>query len=478
MNTTVIIVTLVGYKLLLLAIGFWANGRTSNTEDFFLGGRGLGPVVAAISYSASSASAWTLLGMSGVAYLHGLSTLWMAAGAVIGAAVAWLWIAPRLMRYSREKQQITLTDFLTQDAGPRTKKHIRIFASLIILFSFVFYISSQFQGAGNTFASTFDMNMASSITLGGIIIVTYTLLGGFWAVSVTDTIQGILMLATALLLPTAAWITVGGWSGLITQIQQAELQEVLTLTAGHVGIAAAGFIVGGLAVGIGTYGQPHLLNRFMALRDERALKQAQIIAISWFALVFFGMVLLGLAGRVLIPELDNPETIFFRLTTELFPPLMGAILLAAVLSAIMSTADSMLLVASACVSHDLQLERRFPGKELTISRITMAVISALAIALAIFLPASIFGRVLFAWIAIGSAFGPILFVRLAGVPVTDTGVFRAMVCGFGLAVLLYWLPNTPGDIAERLLPFISGIVILLAHRKKPQTQVQNLPLHQ
>lgn len=467
MNSSIVLFTLIAYKLLLIGVGFWAKKRTQNREDFFLGGRQLGPVVAAISYSASSASAWTLLGMSGLAYSIGLPALWLAAGAILGSVVAWLWIAPRLMQRSHAQQQLTLTDFITDQAAPKESLQLKRLASGIILFSFVFYISSQFQGAGNTFASTFDISMASSIIIGGVIIVLYTLLGGFWAVSITDTLQGFLILGAAILLPTAAWIEVGGWQGIRAFMEAEQLNDLLLITGGKTGLAAAGFIVGSLAVSVGTYGQPHLLNRFMALRDRRALKQAQVIAIVWFSLVFIGMCVLGLAGRVLLPELANPETVFFALTTELFSPWFAAVLLAAVLSAIMSTADSMLLVASASVSYDLALEKRYPGHELLISRITMAAISALAIVIAIYLPASIFERVLFAWIAVGCAFGPLVFVRLAGVEVSARGVYRAIWSGFLLAVLLYWLPGTPGSIVERCAPFIAGLAVLWLHRQTP-----------
>ena len=466
MHTQTVLITLVLYKLVLLGIGLWARQRTRDNSDFFLGGRNLGPVVAAISYGASSASAWTLLGMSGAAYVMGPAALWLALGAILGCAIAWLWIAPRLRVHSRERNQLTLTEFLAEDATPNRARQINILASAIVLFSFVFYISSQFQGAGNTFATTFAMPAAEAIVLGGLIIVAYTLLGGFWAASLTDTLQGGLMLVAAILLPTVAWHTAGGLQGVQQSLNMSELSLALQLTAGNLGITAIGFVVGGLAVGVGTFGQPHLLNRFMALRDGRALRQAQVISIAWFVIVFGGMFLLGILGRVLLPVVDNPETLFFLLTTELLPPVLGAILLAAVLSAIMSTADSMLLVAASCVSHDLGLARRFPQRALWISRFAMLLLALLAIALAIGLPSSIFNRVLFAWVAIGSAFGPVIFLRLAGMSLSGESVLCAILTGFSSAVALYLLPNSPGDIAERVIPFIAATGVLLAMRKR------------
>jgi sodium/proline symporter len=466
MNSTVVLITLIAYKLLLVAIGIWASRRSHSEDEFFLGGRTLGPVVASVSYAASAASAWTLLGVSGVAYMIGISAIWIALGAVLGCAIAWIWLAPRMMAFSHREQILTTTEFLAHGHDGVWRARIISSASAIILLSFIFYISSQFQGAGNTFASTFDISMANSIILGGSIIMLYTLLGGFWAVSVTDTLQGILMLFTAVLLPVTAWYTIGGWDAFWQGLQAVSSPDQLSLTGKNVGLLAAGVVVGNLATGIGTFGQPHLLARFMAVRDARALGQARIIAISWYAIVFIGMCFLGLAGHVLAPDLANPETIFFHLTELLFSPFIAAILLAAILSAIMSTADSMLLVSAAAVAHDLGLAARFPGRELLLSRLVIGVICALAISVAIYLPESIFTRVLFAWIAIGSAFGPPVIARLAGWLCPAPVVLAAMLSGFGLAIVFYLLPNTPGDIVERLLPFTVASLILLVGRKK------------
>jgi Na+/proline symporter len=226
---------------------------------------------------------------------------------------------------------------------------------------------------------------------------------------------------------------------------------------------AVGVIVGSLSIGFGTYGQPHLLVRFMALRDETALRQARLITIVWYLVVFLGMVFLGLVGHVLHAGIDNPETIFFVLTESLFTPIIGAVLLAAVLSAIMSTADSQLLVAASAISHDLGLggERN----RLLYSRLAIVMLVVFAVIVALYLPEAIFSRVLFAWIALGSAFGPTVFARLAGVPLQPRGVLASILTGFGLAVIFYLLPNTPGDILERLVPFCAALAVLLAFRE-------------
>jgi len=465
-KTTVVAITLVIYQLVLVGIGFWASSRNKSQEDFFLGGRALGPIVAAISYSSSASSAWTLLGVSGAAYVLGISVLWIAGGSCLGMLVAWFWVGPRLMDYSRRKNQLTVTDFLADDSTGAARKSIVLAASVIIIFTFTFYVAAQFQGAGNTFSSSFGWSMQSSIILGALIIMVYTLLGGFWAVSVTDTVQGGLMAVAALLLPLAALSDAGGWGSFTEALYAVSSPEQLSWTAGNTGLLALGVIFGGLGISLGTFGQPHLLVRFMALRDAKALRQARIITIAWYGVVFAGMILVGLIGHVLFPAVANPETIFFTLSDNLFTPVLAGILLAAVLSAIMSTADSQLLVAASAISHDLGLGRKQAQRSLLVSRLTIVGLVVLSVLVAIYLPEKIFSRVLFAWSALGAAFGPTLFMRLARVPLKPLGVLLSILTGFSLAVIFYLLPNTTGDVLERVAPFFASLGVLLLFRQR------------
>ncbi len=461
----IVIAVLAVYQVVLLGIGFWASRRTADGKDFFLAGRQLGPVVAGVSYASSASSAWTLLGLSGIAYAAGVSAIWVAAGSISGMFVAWWWIAPRLMRYSRAHDHMTLTDFLAHGAEGGARRAIVYLSSGVIIFSFVFYIAAQFQGAGTMFSSTFDISLPASIGIGALVIMIYTFLGGFWAVSVTDTLQGILMAVTALLLPAAAMISVGGMPGLVEGLHAVGSPEQVSFVAGGGFWFAAGVIVGGLSIGIGTYGQPHLLVRFMALRDERALLQARWIVTFWYLVVFLGMISLGLAGRILLPELGDPETVFFNVNEELLPPIVGAVLLAAVLSAIMSTADSQLLVAAGVIAHDLGLGHLGRASLLRVSRIVIVLLVVAAVAVALYLPESIFNRVLFAWIALGSAFGPLVFLRLAGYEAAPAAIVLSILTGFSLSVLFYLMPDTPGEILERLAPFCCAFAVLLTVRK-------------
>lgn len=463
-QATVILITLVIYKIVLVGIGLWAQKRTDTSADFFLAGRQLGPVVAAISYAASSSSAWTLLGVSGAAFTLGVSAAWLVPGILACHVLCWFGLAPKLMSMSASRNLITLTDVLVGNAQGTVRQKLASVAAIIVLIAFVFYVASQFQAAGNTFASNFDLSMLEAVTLGGVIVMVYTLLGGFWAVSVTDTLQGLLMALSAIVLPAAALMAVGGISGLSEGLIEVSSPSQLSWTAGNAGMLGLGFVVGMSSVGLGTFGQPQLLTRFMALRDTRALRQARLIALSWFVVVFVGMLLLGWSGRVLMNDVTNGETIFFLLTNELFPPVAAGIILAAVLSAIMSTADSQLLVAASAVAHDMGLAKRRPGQELWISRLVIATICVLAIVLAVAMPASIFSCVLFAWTGLGAAFGPIVIARVLGWQLRPLFVLAAMLVGFGLTALIHALPPTPGAVAERVIPFLVASVIVLAGR--------------
>jgi sodium/proline symporter len=449
-----ILYTLVVYKLALVGIGVWATRRTRDTSDFFLGGRHLGPWVAAISASASSSSAWTLVSVSGMAYLWGWPALWLFPATLSGFMINWLWVAPRLMPASRASGAITLTEFL---AGPGAEagwpRRIVVLASGIVLFSFTFYVAAQFQAAGQAFASAFGLEMGTAILVGAGVVLLYTLLGGFWAVSVTDTLQGLVMALTALVLPVAAVIAAGGPGAIV-----AALQSLGPAPGGPptTGIAAVGFVLGTLGIGLGYPGQPHVVNRFMALRDAQALREARVIALAWAAIIYAGMLTLGLAARALYAGQLADEQVLFEVANRMFAPVVAGLMIAAVLSAIMSTADSQLLVAASSASHDLSRRRR---GSLPVARLVVALISLLAVLVALLLPQSIFVRVLFAWHALGAAFGPPLLWRLAGFELPSAVVFAAMLAGFAGTVLLYWLPDTPGDWLERLMPFALALGI-------------------
>jgi sodium/proline symporter len=454
-RTQAILLTLITYKVVLVLIGLWASRRTRDDADFFLGGRRLGPVVAAVSASASSSSAWTLLSVSGMACLWGLPALWLFPATLSGFLINWFVVGPRLRRQSREQGAITLTGFLAGAVEPAGRTGVLRLGAGITLFCFVFYIASQFQAAGHAFAGSLGLEMRTSLLLGAGIILVYTLLGGFWAASVTDTLQGLVMAGTALVLPAVAFAAVGGWAGLGSGLAATAAAGAPVPVAG---IAGVGFVLGTLGIGLGYPGQPHVVNRFMALRDERALLQGRVVAIAWAVIIYAGMLLLGLCGRVLFGELIEPERVLFEVADRLMPPVVAGVVVAAVLSAVMSTADSQLLVAGSSVTVDL------PGAashaaSLRRSRLTVLAISLLAVGLALWLPDTIFNRVLFAWHGLGSAFGPALLLCLFRRPPSARGMVLSMATGFGLTLLCNWFVSSPGDVVERLVPLLCAFAV-------------------
>ena len=461
-KTYIIAATLIIYKLVLVTIGWAARKRTKSISEFFLGDKKIGPLITAISYSASNSSAWTLLGVSGIAYKFGLSTLWLVLGVIIGMFFNWLIVAPKIFRMTRSKNIITIPQLLVNDFKEKEKKPILLLSSLIIIFSFTFYIASQFQGAGNAFQNSFNWNIIESIALSAIVIFAYTYMGGYLAVSITDTIQGFLMGFTALTMPLVALIKFGGPKVLLDSIIN-NSTEFTSLTLGNTGLMAMGLIFGQLGIALGYFGQPHLLSRFMAAKDEASLKRARQYTLIWFIIVFIGMWLLGLIGHFMITDLNNNENIFFKMSESLFSPIIQGLLMAAVISAIMSTADSQILVCASSISLDVGL--KLSEDPLKQSRLVTGVVIFLSAIIAIFLPEKIFSRVLFAWTAMGSAFGPAIIAKLLGWKVHARNVFIAILSGFVLAIIFFYLPNSIGDWMERVLPFSIGLILIYIFKK-------------
>jgi sodium/proline symporter len=452
----VILVTLICYKILLIGIGLWASKRTQTSQDFFIGGKTLGPWVAAISSSASASSAWSLLGVSGAAYAMGLSALLLFPAIVGGYIFNWLWLAPKIRKLGNKTGAITLTQLLSGNS--KWSKAIMIACSFAIIFSFAFYVAAQFQAAGGTFSSSFGMSIGSAIITGTLIILIYTLLGGFWAVSVTDTLQGMLMALVAILLPLFALWEIGGPSTLISALPDVYTSTQLSFSGEFYGWAAVAFVIGMLGIGLGNPGQPHVVNRFMAIENDGDMKTAKWVGIGWPIIVYGGMLLLGLCARVLLPINANSEQVLFDVTNLLFHPIVAGMIVAAVLSAIMSTADSQLLVAASSLSYDLKPAGN-PSNSLLWSRCTVAIMCIVFLLIALFAPEAIFSRVLFAWAAIGSAFGPLLIVILYGYEVSGKFRLAAILVGFMGTVLFNWQATAPGDILERVLPFALSLVI-------------------
>ena len=454
-----ILITLISYQLLMLGIGWWASKRNTDSEDFYLGGRKLGGLVAALSASASSSSAWSLLGVSGAAFIWGLPAVWLIPATLSVFVINWFLIAPRLSRQSRASGALTLTEFIAGPPGDPARNTVMRLGAAVILFSFTFYIAAQFQAAGKTFSSILDINQNLAIVIGAAVVLAYVWLGGFWAASVTDSAQGILMAFSAILLPLLALIAVGGPMDLFAALNTGN-QDPFMLWTGQSGVfAAVGFVFGLFGIGLGYPGQPHVVNRFMAIRDERAIVHGRRIAVGWAVIIYCGMVILGWCGRILVTDLGDGEQLLFVMATLLLPALLAGIMVSAILSAIMSTADSQLLVAASSVSHDLQSGKSNGGDSLRQARWVVLIIGGLAVVLAIGFPDDIFSRVLFAWQALAAAFGPLLVMTLWRGTVAPAWRVAALSLGFMLTVILSWTIDSPGDWVERLIPLALALVL-------------------
>jgi len=445
--------TLLLYLAALLAIGAWAARRTADSDDFHLGGRRLGPFVAALSASASSSSAWSLLGVSGAAYAWGLPAIWLLPAVLSGFWINWTWVAPRLRRRNDECHAMTLIEFLGHGLAAGDARQLRRGGALIILFSFTFYIASQFQAAGTALGAALPIGERAAIAYGALIVVGYVLLGGFWAASVTDALQGVMMALVALILPLIALAAAGGIPGVWQDLAADGVAFSWTAQPGF--LTAALFVAGLLGIGLGYPGQPHVVNRFMALASADSIRLARWLALGWAAVIYSGMIVLGWAMRVLSPGLADRETALFEAASLLLPAVLGGIVTGSVLAAIMSTADSQLLVAGSAVSHDFS--RRRPS--LVVDRLVVLLLGIAAVLIAWYFPSTLFRRVLFAWQALGNAFGPLLIVLLWRGPPAARARFWSMTSGFALTVVLSLLPDAPGDAAERLLPFAVALAI-------------------
>lgn len=463
-RAAVILWTLAAYKAALIGLGIWAQRRTKDEKDFYLGGRRLGAVVAAVSAAASSSSAWTILGVSGSAYAWGLSALWLFPSCVGGFLINWLLLARPLRRASERTGALTATDMIAGFGGGRGERIVRATASAIILGALGLYVSFQFQAAGLAFHRTLGgVSLEACIAIGAAIVLLYTMLGGFWAASLTDTLQGLLMALTAVALPAAALFEVGGFGGLGRAIAECPQPGYASLFGAWEWPAAIGFVAGLFGIALGYPGQPHVVNRLMALADDGpTLRRARRVAIGWAVVVYAGMLLLGLCGRALIPSIENNEALFIELANTLLHPVAAGLVVAALLSAIMSTADSQLLAAASSATHDLNWRRRKLPGAVAESRVVILLLGAGAVAAAIFIDEKIFRGVLFAWGAVGSAIGPPLLVTVFRGPLRSDRLVIAMLLGTGLSIAAYEaaLPLQQKAL-ENVLPFAASLAVCL-----------------
>jgi len=439
----IIISTFCVYLLAMLVIGVIAYKRTANLSDYILAGRRLGPLVTALSAGASDMSGWLLLGLPGYAYAAGYEAIWIAGGLLVGTYINWRLVAARLRCYSRIAGDAqTLPDFLEQ----RFLDHshlLRILSGIFILIFFTFYTSSGLVAGGKLFNAVFGWPYLWAVLAGALTIIAYTFLGGFFAVSWTDTVQATLMCAALVAVPFVAISTAGGWPAVVssTEAVNPSLLQPLTDTTGRTLTLVA--ILSLLGWGLGYFGQPHILARFMAINSPARLPTARRIAMTWVTISLLGALLVGFTGIVVHPErLVGAETerIFINLVGLLFHPVLAGVWLAAILAAIMSTADSQLLVASAALTHDFyEIVVRNQAKQqelLWVGRFGVMGVATAAFVLALEPDSKVLDLVAYAWAGFGAAFGPTLILALFWQRMTKSGTAAGILTG-GLTVILW-----------------------------------------
>jgi sodium/proline symporter len=468
-RSTAILLALGVYLLGLLALGGLAHRRTLDASSFYLGGKTLGPWVAALAANASSASAWSLVGTCGFAYRHGLAALWLIPGCVGGFLLNWLVVAPRLR--AATGNAITLTEYLAGPPGAPGHRALNVTASVLTLASLTTYVAAQMQAAGSAFTHAFATQMQLGIVLGAAVTIAYTLLGGYLAASITDTLQGLLMVAVAVAVPAAALWHCGGFAALGDQVAAIEQPGYQSLFGTRDGAAAAAFALGLIGIGLGYPGQPHAVNKFMGMAPSASMTIARTVGIAWAVLLYGGMLLLGFAARTQWSLPDGAhEDALYEASRALLPPMVDGIVIASVLAAIMSTVDSQLLVCASTITHDLGLGSR--RNQLGAARATVLAIGTLATGAALLLPKNVFDNVLFAWAALGSAFGPLLLVRLCRGPVTPRFALGSMLAGGGLAIVGNYLPVLAGGFADRVLSWLVALVLALAGSRRRESGLQ------
>jgi sodium/proline symporter len=468
-ETTIVLITLIAYKIVLLGVGWWASRRVSDESDFFIAGGGkgggLGAWTAGLSYAASTSSAWVLLGFTGIVFTQGAVGLWLVPGIFLGYLMTWLVMGPRLNSGTMAKGHITIVDFITDGMTGKAKRLTGLLCASLILFCFVFYISSQFQAAGNALDEVFGLGVAEAVILGAAVIVAYCLLGGFWAASVTDALQAGVMMLACVLVPLATVSAAGGIGAVIDTLHATEHHDYFSFTNGAAGMAGIGIAMGLLGTGLGALGQPQLLNRIMSVRTDRARKQAAAITIGWGVIIYSGLICLAFAGRALKVDTGG-ESLFFTAAQNYLPPVVAGIVIAAVLSAVMSTVDSLLLAAASAVSHDSGIKYADPKRALLFGRLAMIGVAVIAVIMTLTLPKDIFTRVLFSWVALGAAFGPVVLLKCLGMKVRDVFVFAAIVAGFGIAVVAYNIAGPLADVIEKWVSWVVGLAILFAGKQR------------
>jgi SSS family solute:Na+ symporter len=459
-----------GYLLCVIAVGVYVSRFASRgIAEFFLGGRKLKSFVVALSAVASGRSAWLLVGVTGMAYARGVSTLWSIVGYTVAELILFLTVAVRLRQYSGEKGAITLPDFLESRFNDSSRS-LRSVSALVILLFMVIYLAAQLDGGGKTFSASFGITHFQGVLLTACIVWLYTLLGGFLAVALTDVLQAMFMLVGLLIVPLIAILDFGGFHAVV---QTVRLQDATMLDPFALSVGA---LIGFLGIGLGSTGNPHILVRYMSINDPTKLRVSAVWGTVWNVLMATGAICIGLVGRAYFPEQSSlphgdTEHLFPRLAQLHLHPFFFGLVIAAIVAAIMSTADSQLLVAASSVVRDLYQKLLHSGKEITterlvlLSRIMITVLMLAAIALREVASDLVFWLVLFAWGGLGASFGPALILSLYWKGTTRWGVLAGLLSGTAVTIVWNQTASLKAELYE-LIPafFLSFFLIIIVSK--------------
>lgn len=433
-----IAIMFVAYSALMLYIGFYFFRKNKGAEEYFLGSRSLGPVVSALSAGASDMSGWLLMGLPGALYVSGFIESYIAIGLTIGATLNWAFVAKRLRIYTSVISDcITIPDYF--ETRFDDEKHIlRVICAVVILIFFTFYVSSGLVSGAKLFESTFGLKYEHALSTGAFIIVAYTFLGGYKAVCWTDLIQGLLMMCALIVVPAVMLYHLGGFNEALSIVKQIK-PNALSMGEGLSWVA----IVSALAWGLGYFGQPHILVRFMSIRSTKEIPQATIIGISWMAISLLGACFIGILGIAYVAKfelsLSDPEKIFIVMSQLLFNPWIAGILLSAILAAIMSTASSQLLVSSSTIAEDFY--KRIFNKEassvtvMNLGRVGVLLVALIAFVISTDKNSSVLSIVAYAWAGFGASFGSVMLFSLFWSKMTRLAAILGMITGAAVVVL-------------------------------------------
>ncbi|RZP28720.1 sodium/proline symporter [bacterium] len=465
------------YLLFLIVVGLMTIKYNKSQEDYLLAGRRLGPWVTAFSERASGESAWLLLALPGAAISVGLGEAWTVIGITVGIIASWYLIAEKLRIETEKYAALTIPGYLHKKYNDNSNI-IRLFSAVIIAFFFLFYVSAQFHASGKVINTLFGLSSINGIIIGAIVIISYTLLGGFLAIAWTDLLQGILMIGTLVILPIVGIIELQNQERTIYEALNQFGESNSSFTTGKSGIAALSVVIGGLSWGLGYLGQPHLVIRYMAIKNPKDIKKAKLIAILWalpgiLGAFFIGLVALNYFG----PDffiINDVEQAMPLLAKELLPPILAGLLISGAVAAMMSTADSQLLVSTSAITEDFihqYLGLSISNKTLLlINRITIIILGIIAFCIAIFSELSgknIFGVVSYAWSGLGSSFGPVLVLSLWWPKTTRKGVIAGLLVGF-FSTIIWANTELKFIVSERFVSFTFAfiMVLLVSHLDK------------